>query len=166
MNVRKNSDGYVRISELSQKDEVMGSEGRLIKFDMKHHIRAYRNIVIFVSILLLIPVVIVSVFNDITEGLKLAFFFFLLVFVPLYFVMRAKISMVKKAFDSEVMSGRLGSGGYLEPSNILISDSGDQYHIRGVYNLHPMLRHRCKFVRYKKVAWVIEMDTSKDTPIA
>ena len=75
MNVRNNSDGYVRISVFSQKDEVMGSEGRLIKFDMKHHIRRF-------------------------------------------------------------------------------------------YNLHPMLRHRCKFVRYKKVAWVIEMDTSKDTPVA
>ena len=114
-----------------------------------------------VSCLLLIPVGIVTAYNGISEGMGLLFFFLLFPVTPLVIFVLNRISTVKKAFASEVQSGRLHGLNRREPRSTLFSDSGEMYHICGFYNFHPMYKVPCRFVSYKKSAWVVEVDDSK-----
>ena len=126
---------------------VNGRKQVSMRFDMKHHLRCYRGLLIGVSCLLLVPVGIVTAYNGLNEGLGL-------------FVIN-RFSRVKAAFASEVLSGRLRGINSREPRSTLRSDSGELYHICGFYNLHPMFRDPCRFVHYKRSAWVVEIDTVK-----
>lgn len=114
-----------------------------------------------VSCLLLIPVGIVTAYNGISEGMGLLFFFLLFPVTPLVIFVLNRISTVKKAFASEVQSGRLHGLNRREPRSTLFSDSGEMYHICGFYNFHPMYKAPCRFVNYKRSAWVVEVDDSK-----
>ena len=125
-------------------------------FDLKHHIRFYETLYVIISVLLLIPVTIVTLFNSLEAGMRLAFFNLVVVELPGFGVMMNRISTVRKAFRSGVLSGRLRAP--LEPRCTLLSDNGGRYHIAGFYNLYPMYRHRCRFVTYKRQAWVVEID--------
>ena len=132
-----------------------------MRFDMEHHLRCYRGLLVGVSCLLLIPVGIVTAYNGISEGMGLLFFFLLFPVTPLVIFVLNRISTVKKAFVSEVQSGRLHGLNRREPRSTLFSDSGERYHICGFYNFHPMFMDPCRFVSYKRSAWVVEVDDSK-----
>ena len=122
-----------------------------MRFDMEHHLRCYRGLLVGVSCLLLIP----------SEGMGLLFFFLLFPVTPLVIFVLNRLSTVKKAFASEVQSGRLHGLNRREPRSTLFSDSGEMYHICGFYNFHPMYKVPCRFVSYKRSAWVVEVDDSK-----
>ena len=128
-------------------------------FDLKHHIRFYVILYVIISVLLLIPVTIVTLSGSLEEGMRLAFFNLVLVELPGFVVMINTISTVKKAFKSGVfLSGKLIDGKPLEPRNTVIADNGDHYLMAGFYNFYPMYRHRCRFIAYKRRAWVVEVD--------
>lgn len=132
-----------------------------MRFDMEHHLRCYRGLLVGVSCLLLIPVGIVTAYYGISEGMGLLFFFLLFPVTPLVIFVLNRISTVKKAFASEVQFGRLHGLNRREPRSTLFSDSGEMYHICGFYNFHPMYKVPCRFVSYKRSAWVVEVDDSK-----
>ena len=132
-----------------------------MRFDMKHHLRCYRGLLIGISCLLLVPVGIVTAYNGLNEGLGLLLFFLVFPETPLIIFVINRFSRVKAAFASEVLSGRLRGINSREPRSTLRSDSGELYHICGFYNLHPMFRDPCRFVHYKRSAWVVEIDTVK-----
>ena len=128
-------------------------------FDLKHYIRFYVILYVIISVLLLIPVTIVSLFNSLDEGMRLVFFNLVLVELPGFVVMMSRISAVKKAYRSGVLlPGKLRDGKPLEPSGLLRLDTGERYHLVGFCNFYPMRRHRCRFVTYKRQAWVVEID--------
>ena len=123
-------------------------------FDLKHHIRYYRNSYLIISGLLMIPVIIVTLFNSMEEGMKLAFFFLVIAELPGFILMMNRISAVKKAFRSVVLSGvEVGHRmAYVQ------SENGERYLVGGFYNLIPLFRKRCRFVVYKRQAWIVELD--------
>lgn len=123
-------------------------------FDLKHHIRYYRNLYLIISGLLMIPVIIVTLFNSMEEGMKLAFFFLVIAELPGFILMINRISAVKKAFRSVVLSG-------VEVGHRMAcvqSQNGERYLVGGFYNLIPLFRKRCRFVVYKRQAWIVELD--------
>lgn len=123
-------------------------------FDLKHHIRYYRNLYLIISGLLMIPVIIVTLFNSMEEGMKLAFFFLVIAELPGFVLMINRISAVKKAFRSVVLSGvEVGRRmAYVQSQN------GERYLVGGFYNFIPLFRKRCRFVVYKRQAWIVELD--------